>query len=146
MTPILHSARRTPHSAFRLFAFWVVLMPCAFWNPCAKAQTQEAEGQVESKEVMGEVASVSSSSISVEYSRTKQGSYEMLLPVGTETRFERLKSLAEVKAGDTVRVRYAQTYKDGEDGKRIVLKTLATHISLVRPAPKDGALVSREQP
>lgn len=140
--------RRLRERSLRRCVFWGLLLAIAssIWAAQLRADVDAPEEKVESKEVTGEVASVSASAISIEYSKTKQGSYEMLLPVGKETRLERLKSLVELKARDTVRVRYEQTYKEDDKGERIVLKTLATQISLVRPAPEEGALVSREQP
>jgi hypothetical protein len=123
----------------------VVLLPCAFWNPCAKAESLPVaeEAQVSVKAVTGEVTSINRQAISVEYSKTSEGSYEMLLPITKDTRLERVQSLTELKAGDTVTVDYEQRYKAGDHGERIVLGTVAKRIALMRRAPPEGSLVSR---
>ena len=123
------------------FAAWSI------WAKSAKAEMTAAatklEGTVDSKTVTGQVGAVTKRSISVEYSQTANGGYEMLLPLAKDVRFEHLKDLTELKRGDTVTVTYDQTWKEGDKGERVILKTVATTISLVKRAPKQ-ALRSRE--
>ncbi len=108
------------------------------------SQVAEPEGQVEMSQVTGTVSSITQQAISIEYSRTKKNAFEMVLPIDEKTRFERFRTLAELKPGDTVTVRYQQLFKPGEDGGKVILKTTATDVSLVRSAPAQ-ALSSREE-
>lgn len=123
----------------------VAIFPVFLSAPLAQAELSETDEKVAYDVVTGTVGSVSKQAISVEYSRTKTGSYEMLLPLTEETRLEHLKSLDELKTGDTIRARYQQTYREGDKGERIILKTAATEIALIRRAPEQ-ALSSREEP
>ena len=111
--------------------------------PAVGADTGNSEEKLAYKEVTGTVVHVGKRAISVEYAVTKDGSYEMILPFDADLKLARLRSLSELKAGDTVKVGYQQTYLDGDDGKPVVLKTVATMITLLRTAPKT-ALHSRE--
>lgn len=120
-----------------LLAFLVAL-------PGLAGAVEDSEEQLAYNEVKGEVTNVGKRALSVEFSRTKNSSSEMLLPIGEATKLIRLKSLDELKAGDTVQVRYTQTYREDEKGKRIVLKTTATEIALLRSAPRQE-LTSREE-
>ena len=105
-----------------------------------------AEGTVVSKEVTGDVVYVGKRAISVEVSRTTASSTEMLLPVNEETTLELLRSFAELKRGDTVRVRYDQTVKENIDGgDPLILKTVATTVTLVRRAPPPGTMQSKSE-
>jgi len=115
-------------------------------KPAALAQDkaeQQDDAKVELKEMTGQVMTVHKRYISVEFSKTKRESLEALLPIDDKTQFERVKHLGELKRGDTVKVSYWQTYREDEEGGRIVLKTVASSIALVRSAPKD-AMTSRE--
>ena len=105
------------------------------------AETKET---VVSKEVTGDITYVGKRSISVETGRTGSASQEMLLPVSADTKFDLLRSLGELKRGDTVRVKYDQTLKEKELGKEpSLLKTIATKVTLVRRAPPPGTLQSK---
>lgn len=107
---------------------------------------QEAEGtRVESKEVTGTVSAVSKQGIAVEYSQTSAGSYEMFLPFASQVTLQRMASVDQLKVGDTVKVRYQKTIKENPKGQPVVLKTLATEISLIQRAPESPALASKEQ-
>ena len=120
------------------------LLACFLWASSASAGPSELEERLEHKKVTGELVTVTKQAISVEYSRTAKASYEMLLPITQDTKLVKVRSLDELQPGDTVKVQYEQTYREGEDGERIVLKTVATEIALVRQAPKQ-ALISKEE-
>ena len=82
--------------------------------------------------ITGELSSVSSGVIAVTYKQAAGHDFEMLLPVDKATRFEHARSLKEFVPGDTVQVQYEQTYTDGRHGERVILKTLATSVALVK--------------
>lgn len=118
----------------------------ALWAEEARQELKkEEEGKVEYKEVTGTVSAVSKQGIAVEYSRTLEGSFEVFLPLGDKVKLERLNSLAELKPGDTVKVRYEQILKETKEGSPRVLKTTATEVALMRRAPEEGALISKEE-
>lgn len=120
----------------------VVILSFMFAALPVHAETSTPE-KLAYKEATGTVVHVGKQAISVEYLVTKEGSYEMLLPVGQETKLKHVRSFDELKRGDTVRVKYEQVYREGEKGERVILKTTATEIALVRSAPR-GGLTSRE--
>jgi hypothetical protein len=124
---------------------WALLLcfSALLWGTSTAVVGQE-EGQVEMKAVTGVIGGLSKTAVAVEYSSTPERSAEILLPISEETQFQGVKGLSELKEGDTVVVRYEQTSRKGETGERIVLKTTATSIALVRQAPQEGILSSRE--
>ena len=105
-------------------------------QPANAATPGEEQLVVIPKEMTGEVVWIGKRAISVEYERTKEESREMLLPINSKLKLERIKSLAELKRGDTVHVQYDQTLKktDEKDPGTLV-NTLATKVALVRQAP-----------
>ena len=109
------------------------------------ASTPEDRETVVSKEVTGEVGYVGKRAISVEFARTADAIEEMLLPVNAETKVELLRSLGELKRGDTVRVQYDQTLQEREGGQQAAIKTVATKVTLVRRAPPPGTLQSKSE-
>lgn len=106
--------------------------------------TPSPEEKVAANEVKGRVVTITKRAISVEYDSKEQASYEMLLPLAKDIRLSHLQDLSELKQGDTVRVKYEQTYTENDKGERMILKTLATDLTLLRSAPKNS-LSSREQ-
>ena len=105
---------------------------------------RDLEEQVAYEEVKGRVVSVSTHAISVEYSQKDQASYEMLLPLTRDIRLSHLRSLSELKPGDTVTVKYAQTYKENDQGEKVILSTVATNLALMRRAPTSALLRGAE--
>ena len=93
--------------------------------------------------VTGTVSTVGGNFINVEYSKNKGSAKEMFLPLSDKVRLDNFQSLKDLKYRDAVRVRYEQTYKEDEDGKRVVLKTVATEITRVEK-PRDPGLRSVE--
>lgn len=128
----------------RPFAVWGLLGPalavglCAASTGVAQEEPVKAKERIVKQEVTGQVVWVGKRAISVEYERTANESFEMLLPFDSQAlKLEQLKNLAELKPGDTVRVQYNQTLKkvDDQDDIGTVANTIATVIALVRQAP-----------
>jgi len=79
---------------------------CVLWACSAHAEGfGEAGEKIQYGEVTGTVSAVNKMGIAVEYSRTRTGSSEMYLPLSDRVRLERLRSLAELQPGATVKVR-----------------------------------------
>lgn len=131
-------------SLFVLVGVLGLTAPAAMAQPPGR-ETAEAQDKIAYNKVRGEVTYVGKRAISVEFDRTADSSTEMLLPLGDETALKRLRTLEDLKRGDTVHVAYQQVYREDEKGKRIVLKTTATEIALMRSAPRQE-LGSREAP
>ena len=122
-------------AAFLAFAVVFDLAYPAVWA----ADEIKPEERIVQKEVSGQVIWVGKRAISVEYDRTASEVLEILLPFDGKTlKLERLKSLAELKRGDTIHVRYNQTLRKNEEtGEESVVNTAATQVALVRQAPVD---------
>ena len=110
----------------------------AFAATTKDAPKPAADEKVDTKTVTGQITGMTKRTLSVEYEQTAEGSYEMLLPFDGTVKLERLKTLQQLSRGDTVAVRYEQTYRVNEKGERVILKTVAKQVSLVRTAPKQG--------
>lgn len=110
--------------------------------PCVVLASEES---VAYDEVRGQVTSVTKRAISVEYAQKNNASYEMLLPFTQDIRLSHLRNLSELKPGDTVKVRYTQTYRENDKGEKVILNTVATDLALIRRAPTSG-FSSRETP
>ena len=128
----------------RLKLFGVLLLVLVFSAaapalPVRAEMPAEEEGIQEAKEVTGKVIYVRKNSISVEFDRHDGGSYERLIPVDEDVHFiSPLKGMADIQRGDTVRVSYNQTHSENEHGERVVLKTVATQIALMKPAAQNA--------
>ena len=131
----------------RSFAFLaaLVLAVCAFHAMARAELTGMSEDEhVVTKDVSGQVVMVRKRALSIETSRTGSESAEMLIPVNVDTKLEHLKALTDLKEGDTVTVQYQQTSRDEHD-QQVVLKTVATRVSLVKEASPEGTLRSANQ-
>ena len=120
------------------------ILPCLVWTASAHADTGAAAEKVAYEEVEGRVVSVTKQAVSVEYAKKDQASYEMLLPFTQDIRLSHLRSLSELKPGDTVTVKYAQTYKETDQGEKVILSTVATNLALMRRAPTSALLRGAE--
>ena len=126
---------------------WLVvaaILPCLVWTASAHAGAGAAAEQVAYEEVKGRVVSVTTQAVSVEYATKDQASYEMLLPFTQNVRLSHLRSLSELKPGDTVTVKYARTYKENDQGEKVILSTVATNLALMRRAPTSALLRGAE--
>jgi len=99
----------------------------------AKAEDEK----VEQEEVSGKISAVNKMGIAVEYEHTKQSANEMYLPFGGKVKLNRIESLGKLKMGDVVKVYYERVYKmDPKKKEKIILKTTATAVDFVKPAPQ----------
>ena len=112
--------------------------------PVVAEEKVKSDEKIQSKQVTGELVAVSKQGISVEYSSTPQESYEIFLPITHQTRLKQMKTFSDLQVGDKVMVDYEQTYQENKKGERIILKTVATRISLVKKSTQQ-ALVSKEE-
>ena len=130
-------------TSLRSRVFWgsMLALSLSLLAAPAQADVKQEVTKVSEKAVTGQVVWIGKRAISVETRRTEGESEEMLIPIDGKTAVERLKSLSELKPGDTVRVECKQTYKQLEDGSESLAATVATKIALVRSA-SSGALRS----
>ena len=112
--------------------------------PAVEGAVSEQPEQLEMKEVTGALVYKTGQVLTLEYSKSPKGSYEVVLPMGKDVRLERLRDLAELQTGDILRVRYREVSKPGKTGEKVIVRTEATNVSLVRKATPD-ALVSKGQ-
>jgi hypothetical protein len=124
--------------ALLLVALTVVSVPVSSADP--------SEEKVELKTVTGKLGMVRPTKISVEDTVNGAYAHEYLLPVAKDVRLQHVREFKQLAQGDTVRVTYQQTYTKNEKGDKVLLKVIATEISLIKPASADKGLVSREQP
>ena len=106
-------------------------------NPKAVAAEDPftAEGvTVTRKTVRGSIIAINKRSISVEFYQLEHVSTEMLLPLGSGTRFVHVKGLNELKRTDDVEVTYKQASRKDEKGELVLLATLAQTVTLVKHA------------
>ena len=131
---------------FLLLVVMCSMSAAAVWaapKSAAPAATVPQE-RVEHKSVTGKLVASTKRMLSVEYSTTEEASYEIALGYTADTKFSHVKTLAELAAGDTIKVDYDQVFRpEGEKGEWIVRKMTATTIALVRKAPTTK-LTSRE--
>ena len=110
----------------------------------ADGMTTASDEKVEEKTLTGDIVSVNSRQISVEYAKTATQAEEMLFSLDKDVDVEGPKTLKQLVAGDRVQVLYRQTYREDEKGQRVILKTLAKDITLLRSATAEGALRSED--
>ncbi len=107
-------------------------------KPHAKAEAEEKrnDDKVETKTAIGKVVAVTKRAMSVECAVTPNQTVELLLPFADQIQVQSFKSLSELKPGDTVRVQFEQTSREGatEKDERVVLKTLVKQIALLERA------------
>lgn len=110
----------------------------------APEATEAPKERVEHKAMTGKLVSLTKRALNVEYSATETESFEQMFHHGPDTQLVRVKTMDELKPGDTVKVEYAQTYQERAGGQWELIGTQATTIALVRRSiPADG-LMSRE--
>lgn len=130
---------------FRVSWVPLTILAVSLLADAARAEMSEPQEHLVSKTVTGTVVWAGKRAISVEFARTASKSEEMLIPIDDKTKVDRLlKSVSELKPGDTVRVGYQQTYKERDDGSEFLAATVATNISLVRSDAPEGTLRSSE--
>ena len=111
----------------------------SIWAASAEEEMSEKEEKtVKVGTLTGSVSSVGKNFINVEYTKSKGNAYERFLPLSDKVRLENFQSLNELRFGDKVRVQYQETYKEDKDGKKVVLKTVATDITLLKESQQQG--------
>ena len=109
------------------------------WAASAEEEMSEKEEEtVKVGTLTGTVSSVGKNFINVEYTKSKGNAYERFLPLSDKVRLENFQSLNELRFGDKVRVQYQETYKEDKDGKKVVLKTVATDIALLKESQQQS--------
>lgn len=142
---------RLRERSLRRACFWALLIAVlsaalgGAWSAAAKPSSDVPDdAKVEEGTITGDIVTATKRAVSVEYARTGTASEEMLLPLDDTIKVEGPKTLAQLKPGDRVSVQYRQTYRDGKDGKRTILKTVAVKIVLLRSALPEGSLRTEE--
>lgn len=110
----------------------------------SSAEKTSPDEHVEERTVTGDVVSVGRSFISVETAKTKTSAEEMMFWLDKGVRVEGPKQLSQLQPGDRVSVQYLQTYRVDDAGERVILKTVATKVALLRSAAGEGALRSAD--
>ena len=107
---------------------------------------EEIKPKIETVKISGPLSAVSSSGIAVQYGNAKDGAaQEIYLPLNGKTQFQRFQSPAQLKVGDTVQVVYERKFQEPEKGKMVYLDAAALEVVLLKQAPAEGTLVSREE-
>jgi len=114
----------------------IVVMLCTFLAGVAAAQERKVRKVAEvKKELQGEVVYLSKDYIAIVYSRDKAIENEILLPIDKNLKLEHLRSLANLKIGDTVAVEFMEITEQDREGKRKKIR-IGTGITFIRPAQK----------
>ena len=114
------------------------------WAASAPASSEAPKERVEHKTMTGKLVSITKRALNVEYSATETESFEQMFHYGSDTQLIRVKTMDELKPGDTVKVEYAQTYQERAGGQMELVGTQATSIALVRRSIPSDNLMSRE--
>ena len=112
-------------------------------TPSWADQPAAPETKIERHSVTGQLVHVGYRSMSVEFANTAEGSFERLVPFEPDVKLAHVKSVRELKRGDTIRVDYADVYQKDVKGEWKIIKTAATEIALIKSAPSQQ-LGSRE--
>ena len=91
------------------------------------------------KTVKGTVSFIRKSKMAVEYAATEKGGEEIFLTIDKDVTVKNVKKFSDIARGDTVQVRYVETYRDPKEkgGERFVLSMVVKEISFVSK-PKTG--------
>lgn len=104
------------------------------------AQGEKEEKKITKRttnEVSGEISAIGKDFIAIIYKRdeSKGAEYEMLVPIDTDTKLERRKSLSELNIGDTVRIQCEDITLEDASGEQ-KMERKAKLVSFVSPAVK----------
>jgi hypothetical protein len=131
----------------KIFRLILVLVLCAVLAGEALAQGRKVTKVAEKKKaVQGEVVYLSKEYISIVYSRANGIENEILLPIDKNLKLEHLRSLANLKVGDTVAVEFAEITEQDQEGKRKKIRagTVITFVRPAQPKPETTVLDSEE--
>jgi hypothetical protein len=120
----------------KIFRLTLILVFCVLLAGEVGAQGRKVTKVAEKKkQLQGEVVYLSKDYISIVYSRDKAIENEILLPIDKNLKLEHLRSLANLKIGDTVAVQFMETTEQDEQGNRKKIRT-GTVVTFIRPAQK----------
>ena len=126
----VRTARRMGLWAGAAFAAAVVSSAAGAAEPAAKPDGLNIVRKV----VEGRLVHAGKRAISVEYDTTSEGSFEMSLPLAEGVEVRGAASVADLKYGDKVKVGIEQSFRPGDDGAPVLVKTEALVIVLLEPA------------
>ena len=100
----------------------------------------------DSKSVQGEVLSIGSQKIVLEFNKTKTASKEIHLLLADEEDmvFSHLRGIKDISPGDIVSVTYKDKFVETDEGKYTQYKRRASRIALVKRGTGGNSFVSRE--
>jgi hypothetical protein len=120
----------------KIFRLILAVVLCVCLAEVAAAQKRKVTKVAERKKaVQGEVVYLSKDYIAIVYSRDKAVENEILLPIDKNLKLEHLRSLANLKIGDTVAVEFIETTEKNQKGQTKKIRT-GTVITFIRPAQK----------
>jgi len=120
----------------KIFRLILALVLCSVLAGEALAQGRKITKVAEKKkQLQGEVVYLSNDYIAIVYSRDKGIENEILLPIDKNLKLEHLRSLANLKVGDTVAVEFMETTEQDEQGNRKKIRA-GTVVTFIRPAQK----------
>ena len=131
----------------RIFKIILAVIFCTCLFTAAGAQERKPRKVAETKKTLqGEVVYLSKDYISIVYSRANGIENEILLPIDKNLKLEHLRSLANLKVGDTVAVEFMETTEQDQQGsrKKIRAGTVVTFIRPAQPKPETTVLDSEE--
>jgi hypothetical protein len=109
----------------------------------------EPREEVSDKTLEGEVSGVSPTFLAIVYGQDDKTSYEIPFKVNKNVRFERAKSMDDVKVGDSVQVAYEERLLKSEKETQVKARTLTLIRLLVSAKPEaeqsKNTLESREK-
>ena len=118
-----------------------VKAPAAVAKNTAKEVKKKDEKVVE-RTVKGTVSFIRKDKMAVEYAADDEGGQEILLGVAKDVKFKKAKGLADIVQGDSVAVKYLETYREPKapGGEKFVVSMVVSEIALVGKAkPVQGA-------
>ena len=105
----------------------------------AAPEKKKDEKTVE-KMIKGTVSFIRKNKMAVEYAQTaERGGEEIFLTIDKDVAIKNTKKFSDITQGDTVRVKYVETYREPKEksGERLILSTVVKEIAFVSK-PKAG--------
>jgi hypothetical protein len=108
-------------------------------DPMAVTEDEAAQGvKLGQQRIRGTLTTIRKRYVNVEVINDEgTGGIEYHLPLSEATTFDRVRSVDQLQPGDVVEVTVRQKYRDGEDGTRVRLGTVAEQIRLVKSASEE---------
>ncbi len=108
----------------------------------ATKDEKKKDEKVVEKTVKGMVSYIRKDKMAVEYGENAEGGLEILLGIAKDAKFKKAASTADIAQGDTVAVKYLETYRDPKTpgGEKFVVSMVVSEITLVsKVKPVAGA-------